>query len=213
MAGTLGDMKARLVRDLRRGNTIDVDIADAIADAIDAYRNEGFWWAQSRTAAVFNTTADQAFYDESEEEALGRVIRIDLVTVTIGTQPYKLTYLRPKRVELLVSSSTKGQPFNWTWYEEQLQLYPTPSAAFAMRVMGLFSVAAPATDGATGNPWMVKGARLIRARAKLELAVHRLKDESLAQEMASAVEDAYSQLKAESAIKTGHPQSRVEPFW
>lgn len=204
-------MMARIRRDLRRGTTLDADILDAINDAIAAYRADRFAWAESRTQATFDTVDGQEFYTAADDEALGRLITVDWITVTIGTQPYKLNYYSPETIELWASTTTKGQPYAWTRYEDKLRLYPMPAAVYPSRVAGAFSVAAPATGGETGNPWMTTGERLIRCRAKLELAVHRLRAPALAADMQPLVEDAYSQLKTENNKKTG--TGYVRPYW
>ena len=71
------------------------------------------------------------------------------------------------------------------------------------------NVAAPATDDETGNPWMTHAERLIRSRAKLELALHVLKDETLAGTMKAAVSEAWDQLKSRTSQITQVGQGKI----
>jgi hypothetical protein len=78
-----------------------------------------------------------------------------------------------------------------------------------MRVAAAVDVAAPTTDVEASNPWMTTAERLIRSRAKLELALHVLKDLELAATMQQAVEEAFEQLKSRTAQITQIGDGRV----
>lgn len=208
---TLGAMKTRIRRELRRGATLDADLDDAIKDAISAYRGQRFWWAESRTQAAFPTVAGQEFYTAADDEALGRLFSIDWMTVTVGSQVYRLARRLPEDLDTLSNGLVANQPSSFAWYEETLRLYPIPSGVFPIRVAGIFSAPAPASEGETGNPWMTHGERLIRSRAKFELAAHRIRDQQLATDMATLTEEAFRQIKGESNRKTG--TGYVEPYF
>lgn len=208
---TRGTMQARIRRELRVGTRLDADIPDAINTAIDAYRGERFHWAESRTQCVFNTVASQEFYTQTDVPALARLRSIDFVFTTIGVQPYELRQLRPDAAEWLGAGTTTGQPLRYSYYEDRIRLYPLPSGIFPIRVAGLFSVATPVDDIEANNPWMTIAERLIRCRAKAELALHRMQENELAGNMVAAAEDALSQLRRETTSRTG--TGIVEPFW
>lgn len=210
---TLAVMKDRIRRELRRGNALDADLGPAIETAIDAYRSHRWWWSESRTVAVFNTVAGTEFYNAASPgaSALARLKSIDYVLLYISNQPFRLQYMRPAEMDAAAFGMAPGQPSYFAWYDENLRLYPMPADVYQLRVAGVFSVAAPALEGEIGNPWMTHAERLIRSRAKLELALHRLRDQQLAQDMAAAVDDAFAQLKGETAGKVG--TGYVETFW
>lgn len=201
-------MKARIADELARSD-ITSQIAYAISDAIGAYENERFHFNESR-ALTFTTVADQEFYGTSDSANIGKVQKIDYVKVYVGTQPYDLRYERPSDMESMsVSGSQIGTPWAYTWYGNQIRLYPVPDQAYTVRIGASYKVAAPATDGEADNPWMTHAERLIRSRAKLELALHVLKDTELAATMVEGVNEAFSQLKDRTNQLTQAAQGRV----
>ena len=80
-------------------------------------------------------------------------------------------------------------------------------------VAGHMAIAAPASDGDTTCRWMQDGERLIRSRAKYELAINYGVDyPDLAQRMhpeTGACADAYSELKQVASKLTG--RGRITP--
>lgn len=214
-AGTLGAMKLRIKNEINRSD-MDDDIANAIADAIEAYQDERFYWNETRTI-TFSTVASQEFYDESDAAALGRLTKIDYVAIYTGDQPYELLPIPPADIEHFSTNGTsQGQPSWYCYYGEQLRVYPVPDAAWTMRVAGTVTVAAPATDGETSNAWMTKAERLIRNRAKAELYTHvdDIADDGKAAKFLAMAEEAFAQLKDRTNMitQTGEGRIRAMPF-
>jgi hypothetical protein len=132
------------------------------------------------------------------------MLAIDYFALTVGATVTMLERYRPEVIEDLSNNqSAVGEPYAYTYYNRTLRLYPIPGQVYACRVPGLVVMAAPAADDTAGNVWMVEGERLIRSRAKLELAVHVLRDQGLATAMAGAVQEAESQLKSTGNRQTG----------
>ena len=209
---TLGTMKARIRSDLRVGTRFDDDLEPAIQTAIDAYRDERFRWAVSRSAMTFNTEADKEFYTKADAPAFERLVTIDSVWTTINTQPYPIRPLRSGEAEYVGNGNSTGQPIAYSWYEQDsLRLYPLPAAVYPMRILGQFVIAMPTTEAETGNPWMTKAERLIRSRAKAELALHRMRDRELADDMMTAADEALAQLRREASKQQG--EGIVCPHW
>lgn len=187
---TLGTMKTRIARELRRNNIVG-EIEDAISTAIAAYQVEPWSFSESR-ATTFDTVDGTEFYSES----LSDLIKIDYVKIIIGTTPYTLEAGDPSQIESWSQSAgIEGEPTTYVWYGEQMRLYPVPNDVWVVRVAGTFKVAEPDDDDEADNAWMTKAERLIRARAKWELAMHVLHDEELAARMSAAVEEAHLDLK------------------
>jgi hypothetical protein len=111
--------------------------------------------------------------------------------------------------ELSDSSTNTGQPSEYVWYGESLRLYPVPDDVYTIRLAGVFVAAAPAADDEASNPWMTKAERLIRSRAKLELALHVLRDQELSAAMGEAVRDAWDDLKTSTNRLTGTGRIRA----
>lgn len=205
---TLAVMKARIADELARDD-ITSQIAYAIADAIEAYADRRFHFNEGR-ATTFPTVAGQEFYDENDAAALALIQSIDYVVLYVGDTPYHLQPMTPAEIETASTNGTNtGQPGWYCWYGNQLRIYPNPAGAWTVRIGASFKAAAPASDSETGNPWMTHAERLIRSRAKLELALHVLKDEALAGTMNLAVSEALEQLIGRTNMLTQVGKGRV----
>ena len=204
---TLAIMKARIASELRRQNIAD-QIAAAITTAIDAYETEFGAKMQSRSLTV-TTVAGQEFYTTG----LSTLLRIDYVTLLVGNSIFELDFMHPATMEAASTNGTyTGQPGHWTWFAEQLRLYPVPAdSGQTVRIGGLVQVAAPASDGESGNSWMTLYERLIRCRAKWELATHVIRDQQLKSDMAEATEEARRQFIRRANAKT-RGSGRVVPM-
>ena len=196
---TLAVMKARIADELARDDLAS-QIGLAISDAIVAYQNDRFLFSETR-AFTFNTVAGQEFYGAADVAALGLMRQIDQITLTISPTVWTLKQRASYELEGLTPAS--GQPDDYSVFAQQLRFYPLPDAAYAMRLIGSFAVAAPSTDEEAGNVWMTTAERLIRSRAKLEIMAHVIRDYEAAQVMQGAVSSAYSDLKTSFNMLTG----------
>lgn len=182
MAGTLADMKSRIADEIARSD-LTTNIADAITTSITTYQKERFRFSESRDT-TFNTVATQEFYTSADNPVISNLYYFDYLTILIGDSSFDVPRYQPEDLELLSQSGTQaGQPYAYTYYNEQIRLYPTPSAVYEMRIGGHLLIAAPTSDAATGNRWMTDGEKLIRCRSKYELAVHVTKDNEEAARM------------------------------
>lgn len=208
---TLTIMKARIASELRRSD-LTSNIADAISTAISAYQDERFYFNEKRTN-TFNTVIDQEFYSSSDFAAIALLVKIDYVTMLVGDTVFDLLPDIPVVMEGNSDNATStGQPGWYVYYEQRIRLYPVPAAVYAVRVAGLYRYAAPATDDEASNFWMTEGERLIRSRAKYELATHVLRDMELAQIMTANTSEAFDQLKRKTNKLTQHGNGRILPM-
>jgi hypothetical protein len=189
-------MKARIADELARTD-LTSQIAYAITDAIAAYQAERWFFNESRTTVSFSTVDGQEFYTLSDDADIANIRRVDYCVLYVGDDVRKLEYRCPEDMEYLSANGTQeGTPWSYGWYDNKLRLYPVPDTVYTIRIAAHVKVAAPATDGEASNPWMVDAERLIRSRAKLELALHVLRDDALAATMSEAVKEAWSDLKS-----------------
>jgi hypothetical protein len=205
---TLGTMRARIADELAR---IDLtsQISYAISDSIKAYESERWFFNETRDI-TFSTTATQEFYSESDEALLGTIVKLDYLALYIDNQPYQLLAMRPEEIEhASTNSTTYGSPSWYCLYNKKIRLYPIPDATYTVRVAAVVQSAEPADDAEAANPWMTSAERLIRSRAKLELALHVLKDSELATVMSQAVTEAYEQLKDRTNYLTQVGEGRI----
>ena len=204
----LATMRARIASELRRSN-ITSQIASAITTAIEAYQQERFFFNERRDV-TFPTVALQEFYTSADSASIPLLIKLDYANVYVGGTAYTLVPQSAATMEELSDSSTNtGQPSEYVWYGESLRLYPVPDGVYTIRLAGVFVAAAPAADDEASNPWMTKAERLIRSRAKLELAIHVLQDQMLAAAMGEAVRDAWDDLKTRTNRLTGTSRIRA----
>lgn len=212
-ANTLGAMKLRIANEINRSDQTDA-IENAINDAIKAYEDKRFFWNETRSF-TFTTVIDQDRYSASDSgwENLAKIQKIDYATVLIGDQPFKLMYQLPEWFEygLTISSNI---PYNYGWYDESLILYPTPAAAYEVRIGCVEKIAAPATDVETNNPWMTVAERLIRNRAKAELYTHvdDLADDAKAAKFMMLADEALEQLDRRTTRLVLGGDNRVRPY-
>jgi len=204
----LTTMKARIASELRRSN-ITSQIASAIATAVEVYQDER-WHFNERRDVTFPTVASQDFYTSADSASIPLLIKLDYANVYVGGTAYTLVPQSPAAMEELSDSATNtGQPSEYVWYGDSLRLYPVPDDVYTIRLAGVFIAAAPATDDEADNPWMTKAERLIRSRAKLELAIHVLQDQELAAAMGEATRDAWDDLKIRTNRLTGTGRVRA----
>lgn len=207
----LTTMKARVASELRRSN-ITTQIASAISTAIAAYQGERWMFNEYRDK-TFATVSSQEFYTSSDDADIGLLVKLDYMKLLNGNTPYTLNPADPSTTETLSDSGTiTGQPTDYVWYQQRIRLYPVPDAIYTVRMAGVFIAAEPATDGEASNPWMTTGERLIRSRAKWELAKHVLYDADLASNMAEATMEAWGDMKARTNRQTGRGLVRAMAY-
>ena len=148
---------------------------------------------------------------------------IDYLAIQIGTARYEITRRQPEDIDLLTQSGTQqGQPYAYSYYNEQIRFYPVPSAVYPIIIASHEIIGAPAALNTTGNRWMTDGERLIRSRAKYELSMnYNIDYPDLANRMLSispggvetgAVADAFFELKREANKITGTGRVRPTQF-
>lgn len=210
-AGTLGAMKNRISREIMRSG-LDLDIADAINDAITAYEDERFYFNETRNF-TFNTVVDQDRYDSDDSANLANILKFDYVMMRLNGTDYTLEQEEPEFFDNLFNA-TSNQPSYFGWYGEQFLLYPTPNDAYQIRIGCVRKVGAPATDIEEDNPWMTKAERLIRNRAKAELYAHckQIADEKEAQKHLMLADEALSQLIERTVRLTKTGPYLVRPY-
>ena len=187
MAGTLQDMITRVGAELRRPDLVaSGQVATAINDAIKIYQKERFRFSDAgpSTPPTFNTVAGQWIYASADNANIPTWFYVEDLNVTIGNTTVELSHYRPEEIYLLNQNGTQsGQPECWAYDGNSVILYPIPSAAWMITMVGHVLVPAPATTVETNNPWMTVAEQLIRSRAKYEIALHVTRNPEMAQDM------------------------------
>lgn len=182
---TLATMKTRIASEIARAD-LTTQIASAITDAITVYQHERFRFSDTlpNTMPTFATVAGRSVYTSADNAAISAAHKISNVYVLIGDTQQELGRSTPSTVFTYNQAGTMtGQPSWFAFEGDQLVLSPVPAAVYTI-TMDLFrNVAAPASDSEASNPWMIEAERLIRARAKYELAVHVTRNPTMAAAM------------------------------
>lgn len=199
---TKAKMIARIADELARDDLSDqIDLA--IDDAIEAFRTERFLFCETR-ALTFNTVEGQEFYGSDDLADIPNIIAFDFVTYLDGNTVFQLSQVEPVDIEMAsLNGTARGSPSSFAYFGEQIRIYPVPSNVWPVRITGQLSPSAPAAPDTAGNRWMTDGERLVRARAKLELALHVVNDDGLAQRMNLVMEDYLRQMSKRANRKMG----------
>jgi hypothetical protein len=220
MANDLAAMKARIALELARSD-LTSQIASAITDAIAIYQKERFRFSETSPNAppTFATVAGQWAYTVSANSNISTAQNIDYVLVNIGNSVEYLDRVSPLDLKLYNQQNTmSGQPGSYAYEGNQLLLSPVPDQAYTV-TLGLFlAVPAPASDSEANNPWMTVAERLIRSRAKFELATHVTRNPVMAAAMSpdpgtgGATYREWKSLKGEANRITGTGRIRAMRF-
>jgi hypothetical protein len=201
---TLGTLKSAISDDLARDD-LTSQIAAAITQAIEFYKEERLFWMDTRTE-TFSTVAAQSAYDVDDDDAIPLFIKIDAMMLqdSDGTEYGPLDGPLDQRVmeQLLDDSASTGRPDSWSYYNDTLYFHPIPDDAYTVRPMGQIEVAAPATDGEVNNPWVTKAYELIRCAAKGYLYTHTIKEDREAVKFFLAAERELAKLRRDTSKRT-----------
>lgn len=229
--GTLGYMQDRIGDELARSD-LSTQIAACITDAITIYQKKRFRFSDNffffntvigqefytgtatdaatalanyLTNCANNGTTPLAGVNAALDNAnIASLYTIDYLVLQLGTARFDVDKREPEEIELLTQSgSQQGQPQVYAYFQQMIRLYPVPNAVYPMILAGNTLVAAPTSQSATGNPWMLDAERLIRSRAKFEIAANYTGDDELAGRMQALASEAYIELKSETNILTG----------
>lgn len=208
---TLGDLRSRIVTETTRDDLAD-DLATSldqiIADAIDFYAAEPWWFNQQRvsTSCVIGS------------EYITRPTDMRITNqpfLLIGGVRYDMTRRSMEEIEGLYTTPLSGQPTDYCEFVTQIRLWPTPNVAYTIIWLDTGDVAAlDYADANSSSYWTNEGQALIRARSKYVLYRDFLSATttdpriSLAE---NAMMEAYDRLKAESNRRIA--VGRVRPGW
>lgn len=170
MDHTLAELKALIASDIGRSD-LTSQIADAIVQAYEEVQDRQFYFNET-VDFQFNTVAGTYRYGSS-------------ITDTIGGATISLTdfwnfeeiileengnFRKLKKCDLNYSrydnTPSRGTPYDYSWFGQELWLYPIPNAVLEITVQGHFNLPLPADDNTAGNKWMDDGYQYLRESAK-----------------------------------------------
>jgi hypothetical protein len=208
---TYADMQARIANDLARSD-LTSEIQLAIQDAIYDYERRRFYFNELRQAPAFTCVVGQEFYTLSADADIASMPHLDAVTLYAFNNRYTLEYMTPKQMEdISVSPYWNGMPTDYTYYNEQIRLYPIPNYAYPVYLSGTIRLSHPSASGDSG-PWMNDAEQLIRACATKKLCRDVTYDQLKMSAAANAEEEALRYLLGETAQRGGPARIRATKF-
>lgn len=204
--GTLGYMTDKIADELARSD-LSSQIQDKITEAIAAYQNDRFMFSETRDI-TFSTSVGQEFYGDVTSPVavagMSTLLAFDYIILYIGSIPWPIARRTDTVIEVLNQNGLmRGQPWNWSYFNEQLRLGPVPDTTYQMRIAAQQNVTPPATLDEVGNPWMTFAERLIRCRAEAELFSHVIRDYDQADKFFALAQEAFDSLKGQTNRLTG----------
>jgi hypothetical protein len=222
-------MYGRIADEIARSD-LTSQIQNAVNDAIVAYQDERFSFNESIFSFQTNGNIPagstyQEFYSSIDTttpiiggagitNAIGLLNKIDwMFLYNGGPTPWTLDPREPEYGEWASQSGTfVGQPYEYSYYSYNIRLFPVPNNVFTIRVGGALQYPVPGVSDTT-SPWTNIAERLIRSRAKFELAMHVLKDDEMTTNMDKALTEAYKQLKNRTNTLTKMGRGYVRPMY
>lgn len=205
---------------------ITADIADDIDDTTGEYgaailkavqgaqrdcERQTYYFNETRDV-TFPTVVDQEWYDETDNANIPTLIKIQAAyLIPASNQIHWLTRTTPEHLEILGgSNTTSNQPTLWTYFAQQIRLWPKPNlATYTVRLqLGPYRLT-PLASPTDTNAWLDEAYDLIKARAKYRLFKNTLKDPPLALEALNDWLDQDSALTGETTSRNG--MGRIRP--
>jgi hypothetical protein len=206
MATDIATMKTRIVSEIGGRTDLTSNITDAINDAIKIYQPELFFFNESRDV-TFPTVNGQEFYTLADNANIPDIMAFDYVMKVVGINTLYLSYVLPDVMEDVSNSGTfVGEPYNYTYYQQKIRLFPVPNSAITIRIGCQVKLAGPTSDTDAANPWIIEGEWLIRSRAKHILATQVTLDQAMAAAMSpddGEAARAFDWLKGRTNRQTG----------
>lgn len=219
---TFNAMVVQIVFELGRRTDLQATVVPrAINDAIQIYQKERFRFneLQPLSPFTFNTVQGTAFYGAAFDARIPKLYKIDYLNFVLGNVVSKMDRRTPEQIYLsLQDNQESGPPSDWAWDGNTIIIYPrAPAEVFPITVGGYMQVDGPTgiADPSTTNPWMNEAERLIRARAKFEIAVNVTRDKNMIAAMSpedGAVSIYYDELKSEANKIRGTSRVRAMQF-
>jgi len=194
-------------------------IRNAINTAIFEYQKHRFRFNEinPEMPTTFETVPLQSTYSTADCPAISTMFMIDYINIQIGNTLMKLSQNTPERQHLNIQLYTQfGLPTSYAYEGNTLILYPVPVSAYKCWIGCHLAMPPPASDTEENNVWMTprNAERLIRCRAKYEIAVHVTRNPTMAQAMSpdnGETYRSYMELKREGN-KITSTLSRMRPM-
>lgn len=164
MVATLGELKTRIITETNRDDLADElasSLNTVIADAIEFYAAERWWWNEARVTSLCTPGAEYI------DRPTGARI-IDKPFLLIGGVRYDMTKRTMEYLEGLYTTPLNGQPTDYCEFGTQVRLWPTPNLAYTIIWLDIADVTAlDYSDDTSSNAWTNYVPQLISAQVRM----------------------------------------------
>lgn len=203
---TYSDMYLRIGDEIQ-DSSLTAQVQNAIQDAIGTYERNRFYFNQ--TIATFATVANQEWYTATDLPDIPRLIEIDSLQVTIMGVKTPIQAEDYRQVDRTQSGVWYGPPRVYSYYNEQLRLFPIPDQVYPL-TMSYHHRLTPLVNPTDTNAWMTDGERLIRQTAKAMLAVDVLQEPNIMQGAQLLASMALDQLQMETRKRRSNDRLKTD---
>jgi hypothetical protein len=208
---------------------LTADIADDVDDTTGEYGDailkavQGAQRDCERSTYYFNETRDVTFVTVSGQEWYGAADNANIPTLVriqaafsedASGQRSEIRRETAEELELLSdNSASSGEPYCWTYFNQQIRLYPVPGATvYTIRLqLGPYRLIVLSEPDDT-NAWLAEAYDLLKARAKYRLWKNTLKEPGLAAEALNDWKDQDLLLAQETSSRKSTGRIRATCF-
>lgn len=160
-------------------------VQNAIQSAIAKWERTPFYFNETYNASLFSTANGTELYTSVSAAAIATLANIHRLHIA-GTTRYPLIRLSPSEMDDMATTSTAARPTHFSYFASTIRFYPIPDAIYAIAASYTARLSALSAD-ADANAWTQDAFDLIKAEAKLILALEVLHDSELAVRMKLAI--------------------------
>lgn len=189
---TYTQLQSRIADDLNRTD-LTSQIQQNILLAIEAYKNERFWFNETSTTLTASTSSAQV-------AAPSDILRIDRLYITISSKNIELLQKDLNQV-VEFRPTTNGRPRAFAYYGNQFELDRKCDQAYSLPLYYVKQLTA-LSAGSDTNGWTTDGEDLIVFRAEKMLYANVIKDQEKAIVAAASEHEALTALRSLGRART-----------
>lgn len=212
--GSFVNMQDRIADEVRDASTaaasdIEARIQAAILSAIKFYERKRFYFNQDTD--TFSTVIGQANYGSAALAAIPNIITIDSMKLTLsdGTSKDDIVPVTYETIDAADDGTQSGDPGYFSYYQQQIRLFPLPSAVRTVTISFVYRLTALSAAG-DSNAWTDDAEELIRNRAASEIWDKVLKEEARADRCRIWEQQALDALMSETRLRRGPVKLRTD---
>lgn len=206
MSYTYSQIQSRIADELNRSD-LTSQIQKAIVSAIQHYDCNRTWFSEE--VATGSTTASLSYVTCPTD-----MVFEDELQITVGGRQYSLSKVSYSEYVDESQVAVVGQPRDYAYFEDRFFLYPTPNSSYTLTI-SYFKTLTELSSSSDENGWTDFAEELIRSRAKADIRINIIHDQSAVQEALNlANSGCYSvtELSARSSFFSKNDQRLMRGF-